>query len=71
MITREYHCEACGNLWTTEGSIAKHPRIPCPKCGEICRPYVFGGSHFELKGVGWGFDGYTLASEQPVKPEDG
>jgi len=59
MPTYEYICEACKNEWEAEQSITDSPISKCPKCKKKKAKRLISGTSFQLKGGGWGSEGYS------------
>lgn len=52
MLTYEYECEICGEVFEQRRSITADPLSECPRCGGKLHQRVTGGSGFVIKGAG-------------------
>lgn len=60
MPTYSFYCHNCKLTTEEVYSMSKKPAaILCPNCMEVADSVVLGGSGFQLKGHGWGFDRYA------------
>ena len=60
MPSYHFECKSCKLTTETEYSMTKKPpAIVCPNCFEVADSVILGGSGFQLKGHGWGFDRYA------------
>lgn len=63
MPTYEYECKSCGNEWEEIAKITESATTKCPKCKKNKAKRLIGTTSFQLKGGGWGSEGYKSKNE--------